>query len=173
MLNNAVSALQLCTAKYLNTISGGELTLKFALQEGDERIARRILVRTDAASTSGRPQVVERSLSSLSGGQWRRCALALNLGFAELCARRGRLQSSLLVLDEPLTHLDPVGRAKVGGLLKSMVTRGPQDRLGGHLRGTIAVILQGIAAEEMNDIFDHIDDVQREGGRSRVHVDGL
>lgn len=41
-----------------------------------------------------------RSLRQLSGGERRRVALALALGYRELAAQRGRLQSNLLVLDE-------------------------------------------------------------------------
>lgn len=42
----------------------------------------------------------ERSLQQLSGGERRRAALALSLGFADLVRARGRLACNLLVLDE-------------------------------------------------------------------------
>ena len=35
VLANAVTALQLCTTKYLDAISGGELTLELSLQDGE------------------------------------------------------------------------------------------------------------------------------------------
>lgn len=44
--------------------------------------------------------LVERSVRQLSGGERRRIALALALGFAELTAHRGHLRSNLIVLDE-------------------------------------------------------------------------
>lgn len=44
--------------------------------------------------------LVERSVRALSGGERRRVALALALGFAELTANRGHLRSNLIVLDE-------------------------------------------------------------------------
>lgn len=39
-------------------------------------------------------------MQQLSGGERRRIALALALGFAELTASRGHLRSNLIVLDE-------------------------------------------------------------------------
>lgn len=45
-------------------------------------------------------EVVHRSIRQLSGGERRRVALALGLGFSELAARRGRFSCNLLVLDE-------------------------------------------------------------------------
>jgi ABC-type nitrate/sulfonate/bicarbonate transport system ATPase subunit len=43
---------------------------------------------------------MERSIAQLSGGEKKRVALALGLGFAEVVAARGRLTSNILVLDE-------------------------------------------------------------------------
>ena len=42
----------------------------------------------------------ERSIRQLSGGERRRIALALALGFADLTAGRGQLRCNLIVLDE-------------------------------------------------------------------------
>ena len=44
--------------------------------------------------------LVPRSLAQLSGGERRRIALALCLGFADLLRSRARLTCNLLVLDE-------------------------------------------------------------------------
>lgn len=53
----------------------------------------------------------ERSIRQLSGGERRRVALALALGFADLTAGRGQLRCNLIVLDEVtpslLTHSAP------------------------------------------------------------------
>jgi DNA repair exonuclease SbcCD ATPase subunit len=43
---------------------------------------------------------MERSIAQLSGGEKKRVALALGLGFAEVVAARGRLTSNVLILDE-------------------------------------------------------------------------
>ena len=118
----------------------------------------------------------ERPLSSLSGGQWRRCSLALTpFGFLDLISRRGRLRPSLLVIDEPLTHLDLSGRNRVGSLLRTMLVRG-EDIGGigssGICAGTIILVLhQDLAAEELEEAFDHIDEVVKYDGFSSVFVD--
>ena len=44
--------------------------------------------------------LVERSVRQLSGGERRRLALALALGFAGLTASRGNLRCNVIVLDE-------------------------------------------------------------------------
>jgi DNA repair exonuclease SbcCD ATPase subunit len=114
----------------------------------------------------------KRSLSSLSGGQWRRCSLALSLGFIELASHRGKLRSSLLVLDEPLTHLDSAGRSSVGKLLRKMLSNSDEStstsRLSSLGLSTILVILQDIAAEEIEECFDYIDEVVKSDGESYV-----
>jgi len=43
---------------------------------------------------------MQRSIAQLSGGEKKRVALALGLGFAEVVAARGRLTSNALILDE-------------------------------------------------------------------------
>jgi DNA repair exonuclease SbcCD ATPase subunit len=62
----------------------------------------------------------ERALEQLSGGERRRCALALAIAYAELAAQRGGLRSGLLVLDEALQHLDPSGVEAVCALLRRL-----------------------------------------------------
>ena len=115
-------------------------------------------------------------------GQWRRCSLALSLGFSDLVSRRGRFRSSLLVLDEPLTHLDSAGRASVGKLLRKMLRNtqtGLYDGqsqflgLGGLATSTILVILQDLAAEELEESFDCMDEVIKSGGHSNVIIDEI
>ena len=80
-------------------------------------------------------------------GQWRRCSLALSLGFSDLIARRGRLCSSLIVFDEPLTHLDSNGRDNVGRVLRKVMQNQPNQSNGAAGGGglsvsTIIMILQ-------------------------------
>eukprot|EP00595_Chromulina_sp_UTEXLB2642_P001913 CAMPEP_0196766090 /NCGR_PEP_ID=MMETSP1095-20130614/18249_1 /TAXON_ID=96789 ORGANISM="Chromulina nebulosa, Strain UTEXLB2642" /NCGR_SAMPLE_ID=MMETSP1095 /ASSEMBLY_ACC=CAM_ASM_000446 /LENGTH=156 /DNA_ID=CAMNT_0042126187 /DNA_START=142 /DNA_END=609 /DNA_ORIENTATION=- len=70
----------------------------------------------------------ERALSQLSGGQWRRVSLALDLAFTEIVRRRGLLRSNLMVMDEILTHLDASGREAVGSLLRAMSSTGSNKK---------------------------------------------
>lgn len=74
--------------------------------EGD-----RVVKRASARAADG--SFRDRSLSQLSGGQWRRCSLALELAFAELTRQRSRFSCNVLVLDEVLSQLDSHGRARV------------------------------------------------------------
>ena len=97
-LRNTLAMLSNFTQKYLDMLSRGQLRLVLDL-EGD-RIVRNVFI----ALNDGRH--VPLSLASLSGGQWRRCALAFSLAFTELAAYAGKLRSSLLVFDEPMIHLD-------------------------------------------------------------------
>ena len=167
VLQNAIEALQTISQAYLDELSDGSLRLSMSLDAGD-RIARRAFVRLPDG------EFAERPLSSLSGGQWRRCSLALSFGFVDLISRRGRLRPSLLVMDEPLTHLDRTGRSRVGSLLRKLLVNGEQiDGLGstGICAGTIILILQDLAAEELEEAFDHIDEVVKVEGFSSVSVD--
>ena len=49
---------------------------------------------------AGSGEVVQRTVKQLSGGERRRVALALALGFADLVSARTGLRCNLLVLDE-------------------------------------------------------------------------
>lgn len=87
------------------------------------------------------------------------------------------MRSSLLVLDEPLTHLDSSGRDNVGKLLRKLLLKTDKnDQLG--LGGfspvtTILVILQDLVADELSESFDCIDHVVKLDGKSHVIVDEL
>ena len=172
VLRNIVQALQYCSQRYLDELSDGSLQLRLEVGPNDS-IIKQAAVRRSPDGTSWRI----RPLSSLSGGQWRRCSLSLSLGFVDLAAKRGKLRSSLLVLDEPLTHLDSAGRKNVGKLLRKMLRKdhgiGPADVGGSRGFGlsTILVILQEIAAEEIEECFDQIDEVVKHGGKSIVVLD--
>lgn len=168
VLRNTVQALQFCAQSYLDELSDG--TLRLILQMGQsDSIMKQSAVRNPDGSWHDRP------LAALSGGQWRRCSLSLSLGFADLASKRGKLRPSLLVLDEPLTHLDSNGRASVGNLLRRMLSQDEDikvSRRGGSFGlSTILVILQDIAAEEIEECFDRIDEVVKSGGESFVVLD--
>eukprot|EP00571_Detonula_confervacea_P000636 CAMPEP_0172321892 /NCGR_PEP_ID=MMETSP1058-20130122/44578_1 /TAXON_ID=83371 /ORGANISM="Detonula confervacea, Strain CCMP 353" /LENGTH=1334 /DNA_ID=CAMNT_0013037503 /DNA_START=59 /DNA_END=4063 /DNA_ORIENTATION=+ len=169
VLRNVVQALQHCSQTYLDELSDGSLQVRMQVGSNDS-----IIKQAAVRDHDGTWRV--RSLSSLSGGQWRRCSLSLSLGFIDLASKRGKLRSSLLVLDEPLTHLDSAGRKSVGKLLRKMLS---QDSGIGETHGspgfglsTILVILQEIAAEEIEECFDQIDEVIKHGGESFVILDG-
>jgi DNA repair exonuclease SbcCD ATPase subunit len=169
VLQNIVDVLQECSQTYLDDLSDGSQRIEFSLDPGD-RISRKAYV------TGADGVYKERPLATLSGGQWRRCSLALTFGFAELVARRGKFRPSMCVLDEPLTHLDRSGRSKVGEVIRKMLR--PIDSEG--LKGfgslgmsTVLIILQDLAAEELEEAFDCIDEVIKENSASRVNIDGF
>ncbi|KAL7541684.1 hypothetical protein ACHAXR_011691 [Thalassiosira sp. AJA248-18] len=168
VLRNIVQALQYCSQTYLDELSDGSLQLRMQVGPNDS-IIKQAAVRNPDGTWRIRP------LSSLSGGQWRRCSLSLSLGFVDLAAKRGKLRSSLLVLDEPLTHLDSEGRKSVGKLLRKMLSQesgiGTINGRSGLGLSTILVILQEIAAEEIEECFDEIDEVIKHGGESFVVLD--
>ncbi|KAL3826974.1 hypothetical protein ACHAXA_000038 [Cyclostephanos tholiformis] len=167
VLRNIVQSLQYCSQTFLNELSDGSLQLRMQVGSNDS-IIKQATVRNPDGSWRVRP------LSSLSGGQWRRCSLSLSLGFIDLASKRGRMRSSLLVLDEPLTHLDSAGRKSVGKLLRKMLGRDCENGkpgIGSIGLSTILVILQEIAAEEIEDCFDQTDEVIKLGGESFVILD--
>eukprot|EP00956_Cyclotella_meneghiniana_P030441 scaffold76682_cov82-Cyclotella_meneghiniana.AAC.1 len=169
VLRNLVKALQYCSQSYLDELSDGSLKLVFEVGQNDNIIKQAKTINGDGTWRT-------RSLSSLSGGQWRRCSLSLSLGFVDLASHRGAMRSSLLVLDEPLTHLDSSGRDSVGKLLRKMLSGNNNHgtfrrQLGGLALSTILVILQDIAAEEIEECFDYIDQVVKSNGESYVVLD--
>ena len=166
VLQNAVQALSSFSQVYLDLLSDDTLKLELTLDTGD-RISRTAYIRSPDGSWIDRP------LSSLSGGQWRRCSLALSLGFTDLVANQRNIRSSLLVLDEPLTHLDATGRAQVGKILRRLLqkTDVSDTETANNKLTTIIMILQDLAAEELEESFDSIDVVIRDDGISRVVVD--
>ncbi|KAL7444717.1 hypothetical protein ACHAXM_010925 [Skeletonema potamos] len=160
VLQNIVDALEVCSRPYLDVLSEGSLQLHIQVGSNDS-IIKQAAIRNPDGTWCSRP------LASLSGGQWRRLSLSLSLGFVQLSSKRGNLRSSLLIMDEPLAHLDSTGRASVGKLLRKMCN---EDTLGLSI-STILVILQDIAAEEIEECFDQVDEVVKSGGESYVILD--
>lgn len=151
VLENVLALLESSAQKYLTQLSEGSLQLELTVSE---RVERRVFLKTANGT------FVERALAALSGGQWRRCSLALQFGFIDLM--EGLLRCSLSVWDEPLTHLDETGRTNVGRLLRRAVASGKFT--------TIVLILQDLAADEFGESFDEIDEVRRSRDRSRVCI---
>ena len=97
---------------------------------------------------------VGRSLRQLSGGERRRCALALALAHADLSMSRGGVTCDLLVLDEVLQHLDSEGIARVAVALRSLEKN--------------TVLLTSQADSTTAHLFDTVDRVFKQGGSSGV-----
>ena len=164
VMQNAVQSLKSRSQKFLDEFSEGTLRLELDLDTG-EKISRHVSVMTPDGSFKARP------LASLSGGQWRRCSLALNLGFADLVTARGKIRCNLCIFDEPLTHLDQSGRAGVGRVLRGFLQSNALGASTSLDLSTILVILQDLAAEELEEAFDRIDVVEKRNGKSIVLVD--
>jgi DNA repair exonuclease SbcCD ATPase subunit len=130
---------------WADDLGGVEANVSGSGCEDESRIVRSVLVRGGEDSSSqpisgvtGAEAVVasdhavlamyrRRALSQLSGGQWKRAQLALDLAYAECVRRRGLLRSNILVMDEVLTHLDAPGREAAGEVLRSMVRSAGAD----------------------------------------------
>jgi hypothetical protein len=193
---------------YLEILADGGIRLALQGEDDVDKIIKRVLVRSSDGTFK------DRGLSQLSGGQWRRVSMALDLAFVEVIRRRGTLRSNILVMDEVLTHLDGAGREAVGTVLRAMVDgektsssnfnssfSGINDNpisdgddqptvdsdvddykstmyemsrqlLGGGAYETVIVILQDLAAVELEEAFDHIDTVVKDSDTSRVIIDG-
>ncbi len=153
VLEAALADLQRRAQGYLDELSDGYLRLEIGATSTtakggvSERISRRVLVRQADGG------YVERKIPQLSGGQRRRVIVATTLAFAEFCAARTGLSTSMVVFDEVFQHLDAAGRAKIDGLLRTMPYR------------TILVISHDA---DLADAFDHVDLVTMSGDRSRV-----
>ncbi len=173
VLRGAVAQLERLANRFLALLSEGGLRLGLSLD--GEKIAKEVKVR-------GADGVFhDRSLAHLSGGQWRRASIAALMAFRELSRLRSRVDCNLMVLDEVLNHLDGAGRARVGKLLRAMVQGGRTDLEDGEEEevsrhantgiDTAIVILQDLAAFELEDVFDFVDEVVKEGDISRVVID--
>ncbi|CAM9298178.1 unnamed protein product [Scytosiphon promiscuus] len=178
VFRDAVNQLEANTARYLEALSDGALQLRLSM-DGD-----RVVKRASARAADGGFR--DRSLSQLSGGQWRRASLSLELAFVELARQRGRFSCNLLVLDEVLSQLDSRGRERVANMLRALThgrsADGDSEIGPTHaMYSTILVILQAsseikaqtrdLPAEELQETFDAIDEVVKHWDSSSVVVD--
>ena len=131
------------------------MTLCYFTGDELEKIVKSVMVR----SADGKYR--ERGLSQLSGGQWRRVSMALDLAFAEIIRRKGTLRCNLIVMDEVLTHLDSAGREAVGSVLRAMVdgSRG-QTQIGSQGEG------QGVGLGAFKDMTQEGGSVSGSGSGS-------
>ena len=67
--------------------------------------------------------------------------------------------------------MDSLGRSKVGHLLRKLLQEGGATGTLGM--GTILVILQDLAAKELEERFDRIDEVRKKDGTSSVLIDEM
>ncbi|KAK9914871.1 hypothetical protein WJX75_001641 [Coccomyxa subellipsoidea] len=161
-LEGILGELQERTQQYLEQLASG-FSLRLSASRpaaaapstAVERITKSVLVRSRDPAT-GQTILRERSLRQLSGGERRRVALALVLGFAELISARGRLRCNLMVLDEVLQQLDEEGCARVAAVLRCL----PHS----------TVLLVGQASTYVAQTFDAVDVVVKQGGRTTVEV---
>ena len=90
-----------------------------------------------------------RSVSQLSGGEWRRLGFALSLAFADFSRARLGLSCSYVVFDEAMQHMDADGQAAMATLLQGLEY------------DTAVVIAHGLASDELYGAFDAIDVVEK------------
>jgi hypothetical protein len=98
----------------------------------------------------------------------------LDLAFASLIRQRGLLNSNVLVLDEAFTHLDASGRERVGSVLRGLYSRSdsqPGDSEESRPYDTVILILQDSVASELEDAFDCIDVVVKDGTTAQISED--
>ena len=95
-----IQQLEEITNAYLSVLTEGgmQITLQSDGEEGEDKIIKTIHMRSSASLVdgSGIAGYRVRALSQLSGGQWRRASLALDLAFVEMVRRRGLLTSNLI-----------------------------------------------------------------------------
>ena len=102
--------------------------------------------------------LADRSIASLSGGEWRRVGLALSLALADFARARLGLSCNVVVLDEVMQHLDTDGQAAMAKVLKGLQAE------------TTIVIAHGLASDALYGDFEAVDTVEKVGDASFVRV---
>ena len=196
---SVIGALEKLTNHYLEVLADGGIKLRLEEDKEGDKIVKGVMIRGSdgefkdrgLSQLSGGQWRLLLSLSSYEHyDDFRRVSLALDLAFAEIIRRKGLLKCNLLVMDEVLTHLDASGREAVGSVLRSLIM-GSKDNLtsnsdmedgdgalysrliGAGAYETVLVILQDLAAQELEEAFDHIDTVVKHDFSSTVVVDGV
>ena len=148
----ALAQLEASAATYAAKLSDGRMQLSLAFDDKLRSIRKLVRVRRRDGS------FVERSVSQLSGGEWRRIGLALSLAFADFLAQRLSLSTNVLVLDEVMQHMDVDGQAAMAQVLKELN------------RETTLVIAHGLASDTLSGEFESVDTVEKIGDQSFVHI---
>ena len=137
---------------YAGKLSGGKLQLLLAFDKKEKTITKKVQMRSEEGGC------VERSVNQLSGGEWRRLALALSLAFADFAKQRTALGCNLLVLDEVMANMDAAGQRAMASVLQE---------LGGDI-DTVLVIAHGLRDETLSGHFKCVDTVVKEANVSKV-----
>ncbi|KAL3137671.1 hypothetical protein ABBQ38_004946 [Trebouxia sp. C0009 RCD-2024] len=149
-LEGTLGELQELTSRYLEQLSSGTTLTLAAFRPATKSGAAEIERITKSVHVQSEGGLKERSIRQLSGGERRRVALALALGFADLVSGRGQLRCNLIVLDEVLQQLDGEGKARVGAVLRNL----PQS----------TVLVVGQADSYLTDVSDNVDVVVKRNG---------
>ena len=139
---------------YAGELSGGKLQLRLAFDEAQKTVKKEVRMRRAEGGWA------ERSVAQLSGGEWRRLALALSLAFADFAKQRTALGCNLLVLDEVMAHMDAEGQRAMASVLQE---------LGGGI-DTVLVIAHGLRDENLYGLFDAVDTVEKVADASQVRI---
>ncbi|KAL0029555.1 hypothetical protein WJX79_003952 [Trebouxia sp. C0005] len=153
-LEGVLGELQELTSRYLEQLSSGTTLTLAAFRPASKSGAAEIERITKSVHVRSEGGLKERSIRQLSGGERRRVALALALGFADLIAGRGQLRCNLIVLDEVLQQLDGEGKSRVGAVLRNL----PHT--------TILVV--GQADSYLAQITDNVDVVIKRNGCASI-----
>ncbi|KAG0619717.1 hypothetical protein M758_4G159600 [Ceratodon purpureus] len=157
ILEGALADVQERTARYLEMLSGGSLGLLLRPTKVTKSSKSTVEAIDKVAVVRLSNGILEnRSLRQLSGGERRRMALALALGYSEFASQRGGIHCNLLVLDEVLQHLDGEGQARVVAMLKGL----PQT--------TVLVVSQ--AHSLLAGTFDLVDWVIKQRDNATVEI---
>ena len=148
----ALSQIEATAARFAAELSGGRLQLRLAFDDQLRSIRKRVRVRRADGS------LAERSISQLSGGEWRRLGLALSLAFADFSQQRLGVSCNVLVLDEVMQHMDVDGQAAMARVLAELRVE------------TTIVIAHGLASDALYGDFEAVDVVERVGDTSRVRI---
>ena len=148
----ALSQLEASAGVYAGELSDGRLQLRLDFDEQLKSIRKSVRLRRSDGSLAAR------SISQLSGGEWRRVALALSLAFADLARMRTGVSCNVLVLDEVMQQMDIAGQSAMARVIKALGVE------------TTIVIAHGLASDELYGDFDQIDVVERAGDTSIVRT---
>lgn len=99
-------------ATYLDTLSGGTIRFEFTADDVKGKFG-------ETCMYSG----VERSIGALSGGEFRRLSLAVDLALADTVCSRMSVFPSVLFLDEAFDGLDVTGRETVMTLMNDLAMK--------------------------------------------------
>lgn len=119
VIESALRQLEQLTASHLSELTENAIRLHLNAFHKKTNGGRKNLetINKEVYSRNSKGKMVSRTLSQLSGGERRRLAIALALGFSSLASKRCGLHCDLLVLDEVMQHLDEEGCKRMVGII--------------------------------------------------------